>query len=231
MNDYLRSTAMLDFNKNPIQNLIQERGWKQLGNGNKIKNCYEFVQNEILFGYNKSDRISASEVVKDGYGQCNTKSTLFMALLRAVNIPCRIRGFWIDKQVQKGLIPNWIYTISPALILHSWVEVYYEQKWYQLEGLIIDTKYLKQMQLNHPQATNFCGFGISTDNLQAPCVEWNQEHTYIQKQAITENLGVFCTPDDLFSQYEQPISRLKQALFSKVIRHIMNRKVAIIRSQ
>lgn len=55
-----------------------------------------------LFGYNISDDITAEQVLKDGYGQCNTKGTLFMALLRAVNVPCRIHAFTIDKALQKG---------------------------------------------------------------------------------------------------------------------------------
>ncbi len=39
--------------------------------------------------------------MKDGYGQCNTKGTLFMALFRSVDIPCRFHGFTIDKKLQK----------------------------------------------------------------------------------------------------------------------------------
>ncbi|SHH42529.1 transglutaminase-like domain-containing protein [Virgibacillus chiguensis] len=231
MEKYLSPTSLLDFEKKTIQRLIQDKEWKQLDDYNKIKSCYEFVQNDILFGYNKKDQIPASKILKNGYGQCNTKSILFMALLRAVSIPCRIRGFWIDKEVQKGLIPNWIYEISPALILHSWVEVFYEDVWYALEGLIIDEKYLRQMQLMYPNNIGFCGFGISTTNLQNPCVEWNQANTYIQQQAIIEDLGVFATPDELFYQFEQSISPVKQVAFSIFIRHIMNRKAKKIRNK
>ncbi|RFA35627.1 transglutaminase [Virgibacillus dokdonensis] len=231
MEKYLLPTFLLDFEKKTIQRLIQDKEWKQLDDYNKIKSCYEFVQNDILFGYNKKDQTPASKILKNGYGQCNTKSILFMALLRAVSIPCRIRGFWIDKEVQKGLIPNWIYEISPALILHSWVEVFYEDEWYALEGLIIDEKYLRQMQLMFPNNIGFCGFGISTTNLQNPCVEWNQANTYIQQQAIIEDLGVFATPDELFYQFEQSISPVKQVAFSIFIRHIMNRKAKKIRNK
>mgnify|MGYP002241704325 CR=1 FL=1 len=48
---------------------------------------------------NVDDSIPASKVLKDGYGQCNTKGTLFMALLRACGVPCRIHGFTIDKKI------------------------------------------------------------------------------------------------------------------------------------
>ena len=42
------------------------------------------MRNDILFGYNSSDLLTAEEVLKDGYGQCNTKATLLMALFRGV---------------------------------------------------------------------------------------------------------------------------------------------------
>lgn len=48
---------------------------------------YNFVRDEILFGYNADDTILASRVLAEGYGQCNTKGTLFMALLRGADIP------------------------------------------------------------------------------------------------------------------------------------------------
>ncbi len=39
----------------------------------RIGAAYDFVRNEILFGYNRTDAIPATEVLADGYGQCNTK--------------------------------------------------------------------------------------------------------------------------------------------------------------
>lgn len=74
------------------------------------------------------DDISASRVLKDGYGQCNTKGILFMALLRACNIPCRIHAFTINKELQKGAMSDFVYNKAPENIFHSWVEVFYEDK-------------------------------------------------------------------------------------------------------
>src|SRR5690606_19872037 len=111
-----------------------------------IKSIYNFVRDEILFGYNQGDTISASQVLKDGYGQCNTKANLFMALLRAVGIPNRIHGFTINKALQKGAITGLWYLLSPKNILHSWVEVYHNGAWYNLEGLILDKTYLTALQ-------------------------------------------------------------------------------------
>ena len=42
-----------------------------------IRDSYNYVRDDVLFGYNIDDGISASKVLADGYGQCNTKGTLF----------------------------------------------------------------------------------------------------------------------------------------------------------
>ena len=110
---YLKATRMLDYECESIQQLINEKGWKKLQELERIKSIYGFVRDEILFGYNIDDDISASRVLSDGYGQCNTKGTLFMALLRACGIPCRVHGFTIDKKLQKGAMTGFVYRNAP----------------------------------------------------------------------------------------------------------------------
>ena len=90
---FLKPTKMLDYESPKIQALIQERKWNNLDEYGKIQAVYDFVQNGILFGYNRKDTLTAGQVLLDGYGQCNTKAALLMALLRGVGIPCRIHGF------------------------------------------------------------------------------------------------------------------------------------------
>ncbi len=130
MNKYLQETGMLNFSHSSIQRLIKERQWAKEDAFQKIQKIYNFVRDEIAFGYNTDDTIPASEVLSDGYGQCNTKGTLFMALLRAVGIPCRIHGFTIHKKLQKGAMTGLIYKLAPQSIIHSWVEIQYKEHWF-----------------------------------------------------------------------------------------------------
>ena len=133
---YLKETSLLDFSAQNIQNLIRDRNWIQADEYNRIKQIYDYVRDEILFGYNIDDNIPASRVLADGYGQCNTKGILFMALLRGVSIPCRMHGFTIDKKLQKGAMTGFVYQSAPPNILHSWVEVFLDGVWYELEGMV-----------------------------------------------------------------------------------------------
>ena len=93
---------MLNFSDTSIQRLIRDRQQKNADDFNHIRQIYNFVRDEIKFGYNVDDSVSASKVLSDRYEQCNTKGTLFMALLRGANIPCRVHGFMIGKKIAKG---------------------------------------------------------------------------------------------------------------------------------
>ena len=161
MDTYLKETKILDYSNASIQKLLEQRGWENLDTVAKVQSIYNFVRDEIKFGYNVSDYISASQVLNDGYGQCNTKATLLMALLRATDVPNRIHGFTIDKALQKGAITGIWYRLSPKNILHSWVEVWVNEQWYFLEGVILDKPYLTKLQeKNSDCKTTFCGFGF-----------------------------------------------------------------------
>jgi len=112
----LQETTLLNFNTPQIQALIREKSWLELNVKDRILAIYDYIRDELAFGYNVSDNITAVEVLRDGYGQCNTKGTLFMALLRAVGSPCRIHGFFVDKTIQKGAFKSFYYRQAPLLI-------------------------------------------------------------------------------------------------------------------
>lgn len=231
MNNYLKETDLLDYSAPLIQLLINEKKWLKLDSIEKVKSIYNFVRDDIKFGYNTADNIPATQVLKDGYGQCNTKATLLMALLRATGIPNRIHGFTIDKALQKGAINGIWYKLSPKNILHSWVEVYVNNKWYFLEGVILDRKYLSKLQeLNKDCKTTFCGFGTYTNNFENPPIEWNLNNTFIQDKGINHDFGLFDTPDEFYANHQQKLGVCKRFLFQNFVRHRMNRNVNKIRN-
>ena len=227
---YLKKTPMLDYSTATVQALIKNRHWANLPPFERILQIYNFVRDEILFGYNASDRLTASQVLADGYGQCNTKGTLFMALLRAVGIPCRVHGFTIDKVLQKGAMTSFVYQNAPVDIFHSWVEVYYENTWYELEGFIIDRQYLTSLQAKNSSCDGpFCGYGVAVKSLQHPQVDWRCNNTYIQSEGINHDFGVFDCPDELLKVHGQTMGPAKEFLYRHFGRHLMNHNVKKLR--
>jgi hypothetical protein len=226
----LAATPMLDHGSPSFGALSTARGWAGMEPRERIGAIYTFVRDEIGFGYNASDNLPASAVLADGIGQCNTKGTLLMALLRGNGIPCRLHGFTIDKRLQKGALRGLAYWLAPRNILHSWVEVRFEDRWVNLEGFILDRAYLSALQRRFADHRGlFCGYGVATPDLQHPAVDWNGGDTYIQKEGINKDFGVFESPDAFYSRHGVNLSGARRWLFERVVRQRMNRNINAIR--
>lgn len=227
---YLRQTPLLDFASPIIRDLLAARGWSALAPFDRIGQAYSFVRDEIAFGYNRSDDIPASQVLRDRYGQCNTKGTLLMALLRALKIPCRLHGFTIHKGLQRGVVPELVYPLAPDSILHSWVEIEHDGRWINLEGFILDRPFLQALQARFAGKTNsLCGYGAGTDCLSSPPIDWLGQDTYIQRTGINADLGLFDSPDDFYARHRQHFGTAREWLYQNFVRHWMNRRVKKVR--
>lgn len=195
--------------------------------------CYRYVRDKIKFGYNSSDDLTASEVLRDGYGQCNTKATLLISLLTACGIENRLHGFTIDKKLQYGAITGIFYKIAPREILHSWVEVKYQGQWYNLEGFILDTDYLEAIKkMAGKNVRSFCGYGVACKDLQNPEVDWKGGNsTYIQKEGIVRDLGLYETPDEFYEKFGTNPKGIRKFFYKYFIRFLMNKNVSDIRKR
>ena len=76
---------------------------------------------------------------------------------------------------------------------------------------------------------NFCGYGIATKCLLDPQVEWSGKDTFIQKEGIHDDFGIFNTPDEFYEKYGTNLSGIKNWLYKNVIRHLINKNVESIR--
>lgn len=229
---YLEMTKMLNFDVESIQSLIKNRKWIELDEYNKIAAIYDFVRNEILFGYNSSDLLSAEEVLKDGYGQCNTKATLLMALLRSVGIPCRLHGSEVSKHFQRGATSWLISVLAPERIVHTWVEVLYLGNWIALEGVITDESYMGAIKDKHKNVRGaFAKYAVAVSNLERFNLNWHGEDTFVQNYAVVVDYGVYDNPDSFFEQHRQTWSKLKNFAYVHYGRKVMNRNVDKIRKR
>lgn len=233
MNDrHLKATALLDYDHPAIQRLLASKKWAQLPANDAIRAIYTYVRDEIAFGYNISDGLPASCVLTDGYGQCNTKTTLLMALLRGAGIPCRFHGATIHKRLQKGVVTGLFYALAPRDIIHSWAEVLFNGRWIALEGVILDQPYLDGLRASLPEETTaFVGFGVGIDDIRNPPIEWSGADTFIQIKGVNNDLGIFDDPDTFYAAHGTNLTGIRRIMFETLIRHVMNRKVALTRMQ
>ena len=188
---------------------------KEMPREKRLESIYNFVRDDIPFGFNSREPISASDVLKDGFGQCNSKSTLFMALVRRAGIACRFHAFSISREIQKGMMPNALYQRLPLVLSpHSWVEVHLNDRWICLEGQIIDTALLRRIQKHFSSHQGkFQGYAIAVENLHDPPNLWTGDSTYIQRDAIIDDLGIFDSPDDFFATHPSNLAGFKGLLW------------------
>lgn len=230
-NAYLQRTEILDFDAPAITRLIAERGWQKLPAEQAARAVYAFCRDEILFGYNAgADSLPASAILEEGLGHCNTKSNLLMALLRALAIACRLRAFTIDKRLQKGAMTRFVYFMAPREILHTWVEVHLHDEWLVLEGVILDEQYLRAVQARFRQCQHaFLGYAVATPCLAEPEVQWTGRDTYIQREGIARELGLYPAPDDFYREHATNLRGLKGWLYRNVFYTLLNDNVRRIR--
>lgn len=229
--NHLAQTALLDYDQPRCRTLLEERSWAELPGRERIGAIYGFVRDEINFGYNASDDIPASAVLADGYGQCNTKSTLLMALLRASGIACRFHGATIDKRLQKGVVPPLVYPLAPKSIVHCWAEVWFEDRWVGLEGVILDQAYLDGLRITIDRSGGpFIGYGVGTYDIGDPPISWCGEETKIQATGVDRDYGIFDDPDAFYRQHGANLRGARALLYRTVVRHLMNRRVSSIRA-
>lgn len=230
MTNYLNDTAMLNYREQEIATLVMANKWNYLDEYNKIGAIYNYVQNEILLGYNKRDNLVATLVLADGIGQCNTKAVLLMALLRAVGIPCRLHGAKVTKVFQRSLMPKIMARLAPSHILHTWVEVYYNGEWLSLEGVITDKAYISGLRQMLPDYKGeFFDYAVAVKDFSNLKIDWTGKSTAIQQQAIQEDLGIYDSPDEFHAEYKQDYRCIKKFLYENIGRKIMTKNVAKIR--
>jgi hypothetical protein len=110
MDELLEKTALVDFDHPSIRDLVASRGWVALDEEAKIRERLRLVRDEMRFGtQGRCD--PGPPGPGDGYGKCNTKGILLMALL-VRSVSSRFHGFTIDKRLQKGARSG-ICTCSP----------------------------------------------------------------------------------------------------------------------
>lgn len=230
--ELLQPTRMLDFHADNIRALVDKRGWRQKSRQeDAARAVYEFCREEILFGYNSdADDMSASRVLAEGIGHCNTKATLLMALLRSVGIPCRLHAFTINKILQRGALTPFVYFMAPREIVHTWAEARLGNQWIALEGVILDSGYLEAVQHRFAHCAHpFLGYAVATADLQSPRVEWTGVDTFIQHDGIARELGIYQSPDEFYAKNRTNLRGFKGWLYRNYFYERLNENISNIR--
>jgi Transglutaminase-like superfamily len=106
----------------------------------------------------------ASDVIRLGYGDCHTKGLLFVALLRAVRVPARLRFVTLPTRFLKGVIDTGSQTMT-----HAIAEVYLDTRWYQTDTYVVDAALSREARELLQAENTQQGYGVHLQGDQ----DWN----------------------------------------------------------
>jgi hypothetical protein len=165
----------------------------------KLRALFFFVRDDIRFGYPKNgDIVPASETIRLGVGQCNTKAALLIALARAAGLHARAHFSSIDKEIQKGIFPGWAFKRMPDELSHCWVEVEIEGRWRQVDSFINDADFYDAGRRALQARGWRTGYSISCENGESDPGFNVDEERFVQMGAVTGDHGTFDDPADYY---------------------------------
>lgn len=197
----------------------------------KVRCIFKFVRDEIKFGFPPDgDWVPASKTLQIKIGQCNTKSTLFLALCKALNIPAKIHFSLIKREIQHGVFPEFLYLFLPQQLSHSWIEVNIDNKWLRIDGYIDDLVYFRGAIDQLTRSGWDIGFAIACDE-EKLSPEFNpNEEKFEQMCAVTEDHGVWNDPIEYYQSglYKNKAGLLKQFIY-RLFTPLVNNRIEKIR--
>jgi hypothetical protein len=197
----------------------------------KIAAIFYYVRDDIKFQLPaEGDLIKASRIIEYGYGQCNNKTTLALALCKAINIEARVHFSLIDKETQRGLITGLFYWIIPKTISHSWLEVKVHNQWFRIDSYINDNTFYHAGKRKLQERGWHTGYSIAGSKKKSSAeLDFNNQG-FVQMDAVTGDHGVYDDPmeDYWSSQYKNRPNGLTLFIYKLFIRGV-NEKVKRMR--
>ena len=201
----------------------------------KLARLFAYVRDDISFGFPLAgDLVPASEVIRSGSGQCNTKSTLLLALCRAAGIPVRIHFSLIGREIQRGFFKGLSYWLMPRQISHSWIEVEIDGRWRRLDAYINDLPLQRAAVAELHRRGWQTGLSVALPTVGEPATDLDlDDERFVQMDAVTEDHGIW---DDPAAYYASPAYRnrpgaLRSWLYRRVLGHVNERIARLRRSQ
>ncbi len=129
----------------------------------KAIRIHDFVRDSVVFGWAVAfyDQ-QASEVLESRIGYCNTKSTLFVAMLRAAGIPARQRFVNINAKMLEGILNP-----GTEYLDHSYAEVFLRDKWLKVDSYIVDTKLANVGRRKLEKENRMLGYGVHRNGVSS----------------------------------------------------------------
>jgi Transglutaminase-like superfamily len=228
---WLRETLQLDTSSSNVRILASKLTQLLRSDRSKALALHDYVKS-LPFACNPDFlHAKASDVIRLGRGDCHTKGLLFVALLRAVKVPARLRFVNLPRGFLNGLLDTGAQSMT-----HAIAEVHLDNRWLQTDTYVVDEVFNREARELVLTKGRQMGYGVhvmgdqdwsgsahalaqitATDPSSLPVVDWGVAHDPAHFYADEEHTAL----------RQSFTVRLKWALGAKIV----NRKVEKIRKR
>ncbi len=199
----------------------------------KLEQLFHYVRDDIRFAFPENgDFVRASDTIQLGYGQCNTKATLLLALCKAVGIPARIHFSLITKDIQRGFFTGIAYWLMPREISHSWIEVKINETWRRIDTFINDLLLFTAAKTQLKRRGWSVGYSVALKDGEASA-ELDLDHEAFQQMAaVIDDHGTWDDPSAYYesAKYKNRPDGIRMWFYRHMIDGI-NRRVERLRHE
>jgi hypothetical protein len=199
---WLGSTRLLDLDDPKLR--IQSISLTQLCDTDtqKVVAIHQFIK-AMPFGCVAGfDHVPAAAVLRSGHGDCHTKGTLFVALLRCVGLPARLHFVTLSSAFLYGII-----TPPQNRLIHAIGEVYLNGRWIQTDTYVADSELESSAEKLLLEQGRKLGYGIHLNGAR----QWDAiNHAHAQSAASDEaslpieDWGVAHDPEQFYTSDKHP---------------------------
>ncbi len=157
MEEFLKPTRYLTVESTPIRQAVEP--FRAISDPSaRAVAIHDWVRDQIAFGFSSDFwRQTADEVLKSRVGYCNTKSTLFVTMLRATGIPARQVFVSIRGDILRGIVD------AGSYVDHSYTELFLEGRWIRTDSYIVDQPLFDAASRQLALEKQSIGYGIVLD--------------------------------------------------------------------
>ena len=153
---WLGSTSLLDLEDPKLRIRVLRTTQLATTEVNKAVAIHDYIKSMPFGCIAGFEHVRAGAVLRAGRGDCHTKGTLFVAMMRLAGIPARLKFVSLSSVFLQGIID------LPAgnIVIHAVGEVYLKNIWLQTDTYVTDTPLESSATLLLTRDKKSIGFGI-----------------------------------------------------------------------
>jgi hypothetical protein len=224
---WLRSTWALETEHHSIRILVEKLTQLKSTQTEKALACFQYVRTMPFRTCSDPTAMTASKVFRRGVGDSQTKSLLFVSMMRVLGIPARTRIVTLGPGLLHGILNT-----GGRGITHAMSEVYLSNRWIKVDAYCVDLRLGLAARARLLQEGKKLGYCVHI----AGQVAWDGEQNAFGQFSLEDpsslpidDLGVYDDPTQLYAQGFAPQAGWADQARWRVSAALVNRRISNLR--